>query len=308
MRPSVCVICMLSASFCVAVARFVICSSDENCAIWAMLSLSSDGFIGSWFFIWATISFRKSSLPRTFLSALALPAAAVAAAASVLVVLVVGSMAMVLGSVSGEDVDERAVGQLDRPVGDGQVGLGGVARGSRAAVASAAALLVARGAGTGAGGVGTGVVDVDADDVHALRLERAAQLARGLREQVGGLGHLGDDAGAQALGGVAQVHLDAAELLRAQRDAGAGDPALRRGADGEADGLDGLRERDAPAARRRGRRGGGGHRRGGRRRRAGRGGGRRVGRARGGGRGSANRVGDRAVHRARRGVLRGGGT
>src|SRR3954465_8195124 len=192
MRPSVCVICMLSASFCVAVARFVICSSDENCAIWAMLSLSSDGFIGSWFFIWATISFRKSSLPRTFLSALALPAAAVAAAASVLVVLVVGSMAMVLGSVSGEDVDERAVGQLDRPVGDGQVGLGGVARGSRAAggsaaappvarggraaVASAAALLVARGAGTGAGGVGTGVVDVDADDVHALRLERAAQL------------------------------------------------------------------------------------------------------------------------------------
>src|SRR3954451_824460 len=97
MSPSVCVICMLSASFCVAVARFVICSSDENCAIWAMLSLSSEGFIGSWFFIWATISFRKSSLPRTFLSALALLAAA--AAASVLVVLVVGAMAMVRGSV-----------------------------------------------------------------------------------------------------------------------------------------------------------------------------------------------------------------
>src|SRR3954449_68474 len=96
MRPSVWVVCMLSASFCVAVARFVICSSDENCAIWAMLSLSSEGFIGSWFFICATISFRKSSLPRTFLSALALLAASVAV---VLVLLVVGSMAMVLGSV-----------------------------------------------------------------------------------------------------------------------------------------------------------------------------------------------------------------
>src|SRR3954469_14470016 len=98
MRPSVWVICMLSASFWVAVARFVICSSDENCAIWAMLSLSSDGFIGSWFFIWATISFRKSSLPRTFLSALALLAAA-AASVAVVVEAVVGSMAMVLGSV-----------------------------------------------------------------------------------------------------------------------------------------------------------------------------------------------------------------
>src|SRR5215218_1855014 len=99
MRPSVWVICMLSASFCVAVARFVICSSDENCAIWAMLSLSSEGFIGSWFFIWATISFRKSSLPRTFLSALALLAAAAVSAAVVPVVLVVGSMVMVRGSV-----------------------------------------------------------------------------------------------------------------------------------------------------------------------------------------------------------------
>src|SRR4051794_41721134 len=97
MRPSVWVICMLSASFWVAVARFVICSSDENCAIWAMLSLSSDGFIGSWFFIWATISFRKSSLPRMFLSAAAFWADDVAVVAAVVVV--VGSMAMVRGSV-----------------------------------------------------------------------------------------------------------------------------------------------------------------------------------------------------------------
>src|SRR3954468_18596062 len=100
MRPTFCVRLMRLASSCVAFARFVICSSDENCAIWAMLSLSSLGFIGSWFFIWATISFRKSSLPRTFLSALALLAAAAAASvAAVVVVVVVGSMAMVLGSV-----------------------------------------------------------------------------------------------------------------------------------------------------------------------------------------------------------------
>src|SRR3954470_10309814 len=94
MRPSVWVICMLSASFWVAVARLVICSSDENCAIWAMLSLSSEGFIGSWFFICATMSFRKSSLPRT-LGSLFLAVADVAVAAAVVVVVVVGSIAMV---------------------------------------------------------------------------------------------------------------------------------------------------------------------------------------------------------------------
>src|SRR3954451_22798067 len=89
--PMFCVRLILLASSCVAVARFVICSSDENCAIWAMLSLSSDGFIGSWFFIWATISFRKSSLPRTW-SAFLVDDAVVAA---VVVVPVVGSIAMV---------------------------------------------------------------------------------------------------------------------------------------------------------------------------------------------------------------------
>src|SRR3954469_14210980 len=81
-----------SASCWVAVARFVICSSDENCAIWAMLSLSSAGFIGSWFFIWATMSFRKSSLPRTWL-----PPASVF---FVLVVVVVAVVAAVVGSMA----------------------------------------------------------------------------------------------------------------------------------------------------------------------------------------------------------------
>src|SRR3954463_9245573 len=79
-------------SSCVALARFVICSSEENCAIWAMLSLSSAGFIGSWFFIWATISFRKSSLPRAW-SAFLVDDAVPAVAAAV-VVAVVGSIAM----------------------------------------------------------------------------------------------------------------------------------------------------------------------------------------------------------------------
>src|SRR3954462_3275854 len=116
MRPSVWVVCMLSASFCVAVARFVICSSDENCAIWAMLSLSSEGFIGSWFFICATMSFRKSSLPRT-LSVAFLVVADVAVGAEAGVGAVVGSIAMSGAPWLGEDVDERAVRQLDRPVG-----------------------------------------------------------------------------------------------------------------------------------------------------------------------------------------------
>src|SRR4051794_5525411 len=222
-----------------------------------MLSLSSAGLIGSWFFICATISFRKSSLPRT-LGSLVLAVVAVAVVADVVVVAVVGSIAM-SGSVGlGEDVDERAVRQLDRPVGDGKVGLGRVAGGACATVAPAVALIAVRGARAGAGRLVTGDADVDADDAQALLLERPAQLAGRQGEQVGGLGHLGHDAGAEALRGVAQVDLDAAELLRAQRDPGAGDPVAGRGADGEADGLDGLLERYAGGARRRGGRGDGG--------------------------------------------------
>src|SRR3954451_11438332 len=100
MRPSVWVVCMLSASCCVAVARFVICSSDENCAIWAMLSLSSAGLIGSWFFIWATISFRKSSLPRARSAFLVGDVAVVAVVAAV--VPVTGLVAMVLFLACGQ--------------------------------------------------------------------------------------------------------------------------------------------------------------------------------------------------------------
>src|SRR3954466_3723098 len=92
MRPTFWVMLRRFASCCVAVARFVICSSDENCAIWAMLSLSSAGFIGSWFFIWATISFRKSSLPRIWFAAAA--AGLVAFVAVVAVVLLLDWIAM----------------------------------------------------------------------------------------------------------------------------------------------------------------------------------------------------------------------
>src|SRR3954466_6021003 len=129
MRPSIWVVVTRSASSCVAEARFVICSSDENCAIWAMLSLSSEGFIGSWFFICATMSFRKSSLPR-MLSVAFLVVADVAAVADVVVVAVGGPIAMRGDPWLGEDVDERALQQLDRPVGDGKVGRSGVAGGA----------------------------------------------------------------------------------------------------------------------------------------------------------------------------------
>ena len=107
----------------------------------------------------------------------------------------------------------------------------------------------------------------------------AAQLAGGLGEEARGLGRLGDDAGAEALGGVAQVDLDAAELLRAQRDPRAGDPALRASAPTVRRTVStACCERDGRARHRRGGRGG----RRGRGRRGG-------GRGRAGGRGGARR-------------------
>src|SRR3954451_15529015 len=97
-----CVRLILLARSCVAVARFVICSSDENCAIWAMLSLSSAGFIGSWFFIWATMSFRKSSLPRIWLPLASVFFVLVVPVVAVVAAPVRGSMAMVRLRVGGQ--------------------------------------------------------------------------------------------------------------------------------------------------------------------------------------------------------------
>src|SRR5439155_9445124 len=49
-------VCMVELSCCEA-------SSALNWAIWAIICVSSIGFIGSWFWSWAMSSFRKSCLP-----------------------------------------------------------------------------------------------------------------------------------------------------------------------------------------------------------------------------------------------------
>src|SRR3954466_15157049 len=138
------------------------------------------GFCGSWFFSCPTSSLRKSSLPMPVLSATGLAAEVVVVVpvSGDVVVVVVGSIAMVWPPCrSGEDVDERAVGQLERPVEGGLVGLCGA--GVAALRAAGLALLVAGGAGTGAGRLVAGRADVDAHEVEALLLERPAQLAGG---------------------------------------------------------------------------------------------------------------------------------
>ena len=63
-----------------------------------------------------------------------------------------------------------------------------------------------------------GHADVEAGDLHALGLERAAQLGPGLLEDLGGLGAVGGDGGHEAVRGLAQAHLDPAELGRVQRE------------------------------------------------------------------------------------------
>src|SRR3954468_12946107 len=98
---------------CIDCARFVICSSDENCAIWPMKSFSSMGFIGSWCCSWVTSSFRKSSLPSVP------PLVCVAASAAAVEPVVAETVLM--SSPLGEDVQPRAraggAGHLDRDLG-----------------------------------------------------------------------------------------------------------------------------------------------------------------------------------------------
>src|SRR3954451_17152438 len=131
------------------------------------------GFCGSWFFSCPTSSLRKSSLPRPVLSAAVLAAAVwvdvvdcVELVDGVEVVVVAGIAMVGPPCRSGEDVDERAVRQLDRPVEGGLVGVGRA--GVAALRAAAVAALVAGGAGTGAGRVVAGGADVDAHDGEAL--------------------------------------------------------------------------------------------------------------------------------------------
>src|SRR5512133_571085 len=126
-----------------------------------------------------------------------------------------------------EHVDEGPEG--DRRRGRGAVvGVYGgkvvVAVGAGSAVAArageralGAALVCAR---VGGVLVLAGHADVQAGDLHALGLERAAQLGAGLLEDVGGVRAVGRDGGHEAVRRLAQAHLDPAELGRVQRELG----------------------------------------------------------------------------------------
>src|SRR6478735_443578 len=159
MRLTACDIWLEKACCCVAATRFVICSSDENCAIWPMKSLSSMGFIGSWCWSWVTRSFRKSSFPRMafgFVPAAAAPRVPDAVGVTELI-----------GASSGEHVDlrpERDEVQLGRDV-DGVVGRRPVVVVHR--VREVGRLLAA----TARGGAVSGDVDVERGDVESLALE-----------------------------------------------------------------------------------------------------------------------------------------
>src|SRR6478672_8869270 len=173
MRLTACDIWLEKACCCVAATRFVICSSDENCAIWPMKSLSSMGFIGSWCWSWVTRSFRKSSFPRMAFGFV--PAAAAPRAPDV-----VGVTELIVPS-SGEHVDlrpERDEVQLGRDVDDVLLGRRPVGRAHRLREVGCLSALAVR------GGPVAGDVDVERGDLESLALERAAQVGRGLGERL----------------------------------------------------------------------------------------------------------------------------
>src|SRR4051794_26842244 len=176
------------------------------------------------------------------------------------------------------------------------VAVAGAAVAARAGEGALGAALV--GAGVGGVLVLAGQADVQAGDLHALGLERAAQLGPGLLEDVGGIRAVGGDGGHEAVRGLAQAHLDPAELGRVQRELRLDLPAVLEDAQHRADVVGAHRER-------RGLRGGEGlgGRRGLERRRGGRGGGRVDRRLLGGGAGGGAVV----VGRRGGGSGRGGG-
>ena len=57
---------------------WVVCCNVVNCAIWAAISVSDCGFMGSWYWIWATSSLRKSVWFNTLLGLVTESGAAVA--------------------------------------------------------------------------------------------------------------------------------------------------------------------------------------------------------------------------------------
>src|SRR3954453_11265329 len=116
-----------------------------------------------------------------------------------------------MGLLLCEHVDEGPEG--DRRRGRGAVvgvyggkvvvAVGGAAVAARAGERALGAALV--GARVGGVLVLAGHADVQAGDVHALGLERAAQLGPGLLEDVGGVGAVGGDGGHEAVRGLAQA-------------------------------------------------------------------------------------------------------
>src|SRR3954471_23591973 len=116
MRPIAPVDDRLLAIVWFAAAMLVICSSVENDAIWPIMSLSCIGFIGSWCWSWATMSFRKSSLPSV---PPVLRENSVGVGVGVVELIDVVSVIREWGRGSGEDVHEQPAGQLDRRVGRG---------------------------------------------------------------------------------------------------------------------------------------------------------------------------------------------
>src|SRR3954470_13171345 len=118
---------------------------------------------------------------------------------------------------------------------------GGAAVAARAGEGALGAALV--GARVGGVLVLAGHADVQAGDLHALGLERAAQLGPGLLEDVGGVGAVGGGGGHEAVRGLAQAHLDPAELGRVQRELRLDLPAVLEDAQHRADVVGAHRER-----------------------------------------------------------------
>src|SRR3954468_2264609 len=150
-----------------------------------------------------------------------------------------------MGLLLREHVDEGPEG--DRRRGRGAVvGVYGGKVVVAVAVAVAGAAVAAR-AGEGALGAAlvgarvggvlvlAGHADVQAGDLHALGLERTAQLGPGLLEDVGGVGAVGGDGGHEAVRGLAQAYLDSAELGRVQRELRLDLPAVLEDAQHRAD-------------------------------------------------------------------------
>src|SRR5689334_22599040 len=179
-RPSAPDCASWAAILSLAALRLVSCSTDEIADICWTMALLSMGDIGSWCCIWATNSFRKSSLPSV---AFGLPSACVPVVDSV-VELVAGMVDMeLLGS--GEDVDEQPAGQLERR---GERGIGvrggfrgtGVGRGRGGGLGAARVLAAGERAGRGLTAVLARGRHLERDEVHVARLERAAQVVAGL--------------------------------------------------------------------------------------------------------------------------------